>query len=56
MGIKEGLFETFDKVEVAMNNDEVAMNNDNNEFRRMITISANKENIILPKIKSTFSC
>ena len=51
MDIEEGLFKTLDKVEVAMNKDEVAMNNDNNEFRKMITNSANKENIILPKIK-----
>ena len=53
MGIKEGPFEKLDIVEVAMNNDEVAMNNDNNEFRKMITNSANNENIILQKIKST---
>ena len=39
-----------------MNNDEVAMNNDNNEFRKMITNSTNKANIILPKVKSTCSC
>ena len=51
MNIKGGLFEKLDKVEVAMNNDEVTMNNDNNEFRKMITDSANKENIILSKIK-----
>ena len=51
MDIGEGLFETLDKDDVAMNNDEVAMNNYNNEFRKMVTNSANKENIILPKIK-----
>ena len=56
MYIKEGQFEKLGIVGVAMNNDEVALNNDNNEFRKMITNSANKENIILPKIKSTLSC
>ena len=56
MDNEEGPFETFDIVEVAMNNDEVSMNNDNNEFRKMITNSATKEKIILPKIKSTGSC
>ena len=49
MAIEEGQFETFDIVEVAMNNDI-------NEFRKMITNSAKKENIIIPKIKSTCSC
>ena len=44
MDIKKGPFETLDIVDVAMNNDEVAMNYDNNEFRNMITNSANKEN------------
>ena len=35
-------FETLDIVEVAMNNYEGAMNNNNNQFRKMITNSANK--------------
>ena len=56
MEIKEGPFKTPVVVEVSMNNDEVAMNNDNNEFRKMITNSTNKANIILPKVKSTCSC
>ena len=46
MDIEEGLFKTFDIVRVAMNND-------NNEFRKIITNSANKDNMIIPKIKST---
>ena len=41
--------ESFDIVEVAMNND-------NNKFRRMKTNSANNGNIIILKIKSTCSC
>ena len=48
--------ETLDIVEVALNNDEVAMNNDNIELRKMIINSANKDNITIPKIKSTCSC
>ena len=56
MDIKEGIFKTPVVVEVSMNNDEVAMNNDNNEFRKMITNSTNKANIILTKVKSTCSC
>ena len=56
MDIKEGPFETLDIVEVAMNNNQVAMNNDNNEFRKMITNYANMDNIIVPKIKATWSC
>ena len=51
MNIEEGPFETFDIVEVAMNNDKVAMIKDNNEFRKMIKNTANKENIILQKDK-----
>ena len=47
MDIEEGTFETLDIVEVAMKNY-------NNEFRKMITNSANKDNIMIPKIKSTF--
>ena len=54
MDIEEGPFETLDIVEVAMNDYEVAMNNDNNQFKKMITNSATKDNIKLPKIKSTF--
>ena len=64
MNIEKGPFETLDitevvmnNVEVAMNNDEVARNNDkvamnngNNEFRKMITNSVNKQNIILLKL------
>ena len=56
MDIEEGPFEKLDIVEVAMSNDEVAMNNDCNAFRKMIPNSANRENIILLKIKSTCSC
>ena len=33
-----------------MNNNEVAVNNDHNEFRKIKTNSANKENIILQEI------
>ena len=35
---------------------EVAMHNDKNELKKMITISANKENTILSNIKSKCSC
>ena len=49
MGNKEEPFETLDIVEVAINND-------NNKFRKMITNLANKGNIILQKIKSTWKC
>ena len=52
MNIEGGSFETLNKVEVDMNNDEEAMKNDNNDFRKMVTNSANKDNTILPKIKS----
>ena len=45
MNIEEGPFETLDFVVVALNND-------SNEFKN----SANKENMLLPKIKSTCSC
>ena len=55
MDIEGGPFEILDIVEVAMNNDDVAMTNDNNEFKKMVTNSSNKENIIIPKIKSTCS-
>ena len=34
----------------------MAMNNENNEFRKMITNSSNKENITLSMIKLTCSC
>ena len=53
--IEKGPFETLDRIQEAMNNDDVAMNNGNKEFRKMVTNSANKGNIILPKIKSTCS-
>ena len=46
MDIEEGSFETIDIVEVTMNNH-------NKEFRKVITNSANKDNIIIPQIKST---
>ena len=39
-----------------MNNHDVAMNNDNDEFIKTLTNLANKENKILPKIKSTCIC
>ena len=48
-------FEILDIVQVAINNGEVAMINDNNEFRKMITNLATKENKILLKSKSTCS-
>ena len=53
--IEKGTFETLVIIQEAMNNDDVAMNNGNKEFRKMVTNSANKGNIILPKIKSTCS-
>ena len=46
MDIEQGPFKTLDIVKVAMNNDY-------NEFRKIITNSANKDNMIMPKIKST---
>ena len=49
MDIEEGPFETLDIVEVAINNN-------NNDFRKIKTNSANKDNIIIPKIISTCSC
>ena len=42
MDNEEWPFERLDIVEVAMNNYEVAMKNDNNQFRKIITNSANK--------------
>ena len=53
--IEKGPFETLDRIQEAMNNDDVAMNNGNKEFKKMVTNSANKGNIIQPKIKSTCS-
>ena len=56
MDIEEGPFEILDIVQEAMNNYDVAINNDNNEFIKMVTNLADKENIKLQKIKSTCSC
>ena len=42
MNNEEWSFETLDIVQVAMNNYEGAMNKNNNQFRKMITNSANK--------------
>ena len=53
--IEKGPFETLDILQEAMNNDDVAMINGNKEFRKMVTNSANKGNIILLKIKLTCS-
>ena len=49
MNIEEGPFETLDIVDIAMNKD-------NNEFRKIRTNSANKDNIIIQKIISICNC
>ena len=49
MNIEEGPFETLDIVDIAMNKD-------NNEFRKIKTNSANKDNIIIQKIISICNC